>query len=145
MTTLYRRQLYLPFRDYEFGCWPWGPRDVLYLHGLIFFRHLFIWRLLSDWDDGNQNADMSTAAVTQEAINIKDDINSMIATIAGMQQQEWKQQHCYNCTTCTEETPTTELAIAGTPTTVWLPSAQNFGGKFAKNFSESQKIHKKSH
>jgi hypothetical protein len=31
---------------------------------------------------------MSTAAVTQEAINIKDDINSMIATIAGMQQQE---------------------------------------------------------
>jgi hypothetical protein len=43
------------------------------------------------------------------------------------------------------EAPTTVLAFAGIPTaTVWSPTTHDFLGKFEKNLSERQKIHKKT-
>jgi hypothetical protein len=85
--------------------------------------------------------------VTQEAINIKDDINSMIATIAGMQatagmkattllQLYHLHRRDTNNSTSNSRDPNNSI--------LQLPSAQNFGGKFAKNLSESQKFTKKS-
>jgi hypothetical protein len=85
---------------------------------------------------------MSTAAVTQEAINIKDDINSMIATIAGMQatagMKTTKLLQLYHLHRRDTNNSTNN---AGTPTTVWLPLLKTCqkAKKFTKKLKKSKK------
>jgi hypothetical protein len=48
-------------------------------------------------------------------------------------------------TLSTEETPTTVLLLAGTPTaTVWSPTTHDFSGEICKKLSAKQKIRKKT-